>query len=330
MPEIPIPPSGAGPGSPAEPGQAPPGGYPFYPPCWVPPPEDEISLLDLLAVLRRRWLLIAVVTLLGTGAAVAYALLATPIYRAQAVIAPPEQKRAGAASMALAAFGGLGADLAGSLGVSIGGTDANRLEALLKSRRLLERTVTKYDLLPVLFEKEWDAERETWAVRNPKDAPTFWDAEEKIGNVYTVRSDAKAGVLRISFDWKETTRARQILEALLAELALSMQEDELRKIEANRTFAEQQLAQATDPVIVAKLQGLLSEQVEKAMMAQNLEHFAFEIIDPPSVSDSKIKPKRALIIALGLAVSGLLGIFLAFFNDRLQTPGLSSGTAHRS
>ncbi|MDW7709850.1 MAG: Wzz/FepE/Etk N-terminal domain-containing protein [Deferrisomatales bacterium] len=324
MPEHPNAPSGTGPGIPAEPGQAPPGGYPLYPPYWVPPPEDEISLLDLLAVLRRRWLLIAVVTLLGTGAAVAYALLATPIYRAQAVIAPPEQKKGGAASMALAAFGGLGAELAGSLGVNLGGTDANRLEALLKSRRLLERTVTKYGLLPVLFEKDWDAEKETWAVKNPKDAPTFWDAEKKLEKIYSVRNDAKAGVLRVSFDWKETARARQVLEAFLTELALSMQEDELRKIEANRTFAETQLAQATDPVIVAKLQGLLSEQVEKAMMAQNVEHFAFELIDPAAVSDRKVKPKRALVAAVGLTTSAFLGIFLSFLAEWLHRVSAAS------
>lgn len=312
MPDLPTASSGPGPQD------APPGAYPVYAPFWAPPPDDEISLLDLLAVLRRRWLLIAFVTLLGTGAAVAYALLATPIYRAQAVIAPPEQKRAGGASMALAAFGGIGADIAGSLGVNLGGNDANRLEALLESRRLMQRTVAKHNLLPILFEDRWDAKKETWAATDPKDVPTFWDAEGKIGSVYSVRNEAKTGVLRISVDWKDAARALAMLEAFLNELAFSIQEDELRKIEANRTFAERQLAKATDPVIVAKLQGLLSEQVEKAMMAQNVEQFAFEVIDPPAASDRKVKPKRSLIAVVGLTMSGFLGTFLAFAAEWVQ------------
>jgi uncharacterized protein involved in exopolysaccharide biosynthesis len=217
--------------------------------------------------------------------------------------------------MALAAFGGLGAEVAGSLGVSLGGADANRLEALLKSRRLLQRTVAKHDLLPVLFARDWDPEKKAWNVERPEDVPTFWTAEKQLAGLYTVRNDPKAGVLRLSFDWTQTARAKQILEAFLTELALSIQEDELRKIEANRAFAEEQLVRATDPVIVAKLQSLLSEQVEKAMMARNVEHFAFELIDPPSVSDHKVKPKRALIAALGLTASAFLGVFLAFFAE---------------
>jgi uncharacterized protein involved in exopolysaccharide biosynthesis len=312
MPDLPTATSGTGPQV------APPGAYPAYPPFWVPPPDDEISLLDLLRVLGRRWFLVCLVTVLGTGAALAYALLATPMYRAQAVIAPPEQKRAGGASAALAAFGGLGAEIAGSLGVSLGGADANRLEALLKSRRLLERTVEKYELLPVLFDRDWDAQKGEWAVKTPEDVPNFWKAEKVLGELYSVRNDAKAGVLRLSFDWKDPDRARWILQGILAELALSMQEDEVRKIETNRAFAEEQLARATDPVIVAKLQALLSEQVEKAMMARNVEHFAFEVIDPPSVSDQKVKPKRALIAALGLTASAFLGVFLAFLAEWIR------------
>ena len=43
------------------------------------------GILDLFRVLWKRKWLIVLVTFLGTSAAGAYALLATPIYRAQAV-----------------------------------------------------------------------------------------------------------------------------------------------------------------------------------------------------------------------------------------------------
>ncbi len=296
----------------------PPGAPPFYPPYWPAPEGDEISLLDLLDVLRRRRKRIAAVTFAGTALAVAYALLATPIYRAQAVIAPPSQTRGGGgAAAALAAFGGLGAELAGSLGFGLASADANRIEALLKSRRVLERVVAKNDLLPILFEKTWDAAKKTWTVEDPKDIPNFWDAEKKLENIYRVKNDLKTGVLQVSFDWKDTAVAKQVLQSFLAELALVVQEDELKKIEANRKFAEEQLGLTRDPVVIAKLQGLLSEQVEKAMMARSLEQLAYILIDPPAVSDQKVKPKRALIGALGLMASGLLGVFSAFVAEWL-------------
>ncbi len=291
---------------------------PGYLPYWMPPEEDEIDLLDLLAVLRRRWRRIALVAVLGTGLAVAYALWATPMYRAQAVIAPPQEKAQSGVSSALAAFGGFGAEIAGSLGISLGGADANRLEALLKSHRLIERVVKKHDLLPVLFDDLWDPQAKKWLVDDPEDVPNVWDAEELLEDVYRVKNDTKAGVLRVSFEWKDPELAKTLLTDFLEELALVVQEDELKKIEANRRFAEQQLQKATDPVIVAKLQALLSEQVEKAMMAQNVEHFAYEAIDPPAVSDEEVKPKKALIGALGLTVSVFFGVFLAFFAEWVE------------
>jgi len=56
-----------------------------YPYMYQAPPEDEIDLLDLFRVLTSRWKTIALVTVLATGLAVAYALLAPSIYKAEAI-----------------------------------------------------------------------------------------------------------------------------------------------------------------------------------------------------------------------------------------------------
>mgnify|MGYP001187673344 CR=1 FL=1 len=54
--------------------------------------EDEINLLDLWRVLVRQWKVIGAITGLSVLGAVAYVLLATPVYEAQAVVKPPESK----------------------------------------------------------------------------------------------------------------------------------------------------------------------------------------------------------------------------------------------
>lgn len=55
-------------------------------------PEDEINLLDLWRILVRQWKVICAITGLSVLGAVAYVLLATPVYEAQAVVRPPESK----------------------------------------------------------------------------------------------------------------------------------------------------------------------------------------------------------------------------------------------
>lgn len=294
--------------------------YPFAYPYFVPPEEDEIDLLDLFLVLKKRWKLIALVVLLGTGAAVAYALLATPIYRAQAVIAPPAEKTSKGISAALGAFGGLGAEIAGSMGISVGPTDANRLQALLQSHRLVERVVTKHKLIPVLFPKLERPSISSTVAPSPTNYPSIWDAERILRKSFGVQNNPKSGVLYVYFEWDATETAKTILRAFLDELAVLVQEDELRRINSNTAFARKQLATATDPIMISRLQSLLSDQVEKAMMAQNVENLAYELIDPPAVPDRAVKPKKALTVSLGLIGSLFIAILLVFLAERIQRP----------
>jgi len=53
------------------------------------PLDDEVDLLELLEGLWQRKVVILLATLVVTGAAVAYALLATPIYEAKLFVLPP-------------------------------------------------------------------------------------------------------------------------------------------------------------------------------------------------------------------------------------------------
>ena len=55
-------------------------------------PGHEINLLDLWCILMRRWKIVGAITVLSVLGAVAYVLLATPVYEAQAVLRPPESK----------------------------------------------------------------------------------------------------------------------------------------------------------------------------------------------------------------------------------------------
>ena len=54
--------------------------------------EDEINLLDLWRVLVRQWKVICAIIGLSVLGAVAYVLLATPVYEAEAILRPPESK----------------------------------------------------------------------------------------------------------------------------------------------------------------------------------------------------------------------------------------------
>lgn len=259
----------------------------------------------ILTCINKRMVSIVSITLLGTLATFFYAYFATPIFRATAVIAPAGQSQQQSASAALASLGGIGQQIAGNMGILIGTTNLDKLEAILESHKLVSRVINKYSLIdslfqpthPVFFWKRRTTER------------NIWDAELALREIVKLRKDSRTGLITLFADHSDRQLCIKILNGYLNELAKIIQESELEKIESKRSFVETQLQTATDPVIIAKLQALLSDQVEQSMMAQNVENFAYETIDPPASSDNHIRPKRKMLcisgafMSLGLALS---------------------------
>ena len=68
--------------------------------------EDEIDLLELIRTLLQAWKVIVGITLVCTGLAVAYALYAPEVFKAESLLAPAEEEKS-AASSSLEQFGGL-------------------------------------------------------------------------------------------------------------------------------------------------------------------------------------------------------------------------------
>lgn len=175
----------------------PPGNPPPVPPqvqyvlASYPPPseDDEINLLDLWRALARYKLMIIVITLLATAAAVTVALMTTPIYRAEVLLAPVSDDEQGAMGAIASQLGGI-ASLAGINMGSGGGSTAQAL-ATLTSRRFINDFIAENKLMPVLFADKWDVTSKTWKVKSPSDEPTMGTAYETFKNILVVNSDKK-------------------------------------------------------------------------------------------------------------------------------------------
>ncbi|MGL4605241.1 MAG: GumC family protein [Iodobacter sp.] len=107
--------------------------------------DDEISLIDLLIVLASHKKLLLGLPLLFAALALAYGLLATPIFEAKTSILPPQQQQSSASAM-LAQLGGL----AGGAGAALGMKSPNDIYiAMMQSRRLEEKLVQRFKLQTV-------------------------------------------------------------------------------------------------------------------------------------------------------------------------------------
>jgi uncharacterized protein involved in exopolysaccharide biosynthesis len=277
--------------------------------------EDEINLLDYVIVLLKHKLLIFGIVFVTGLAAVIISLLLPNIYRSEATIIPRQQEKS-AASSALSALGGL-AGMAGEMVGLGGGGDVEKFEVVLKSRDLARRIVEKYNLLPELFEDQWDPLKKRWK-ENP--APTMQDAFKALEGMLTVSRNRQTDVLTVKFDNEDPRFAKIMVDHYLTELSESLREDTLEEATENKRFLQQQLELTSDVLLKTKLAELLAKEIEKETFAWAQKYFSFIVIDPPVASDldKKVRPKRRLICIFSVIVAGLLAIFFAFFIEYIH------------
>jgi uncharacterized protein involved in exopolysaccharide biosynthesis len=293
------------------------------PPGEMPYPysdDDEISLIDLLMVLvKRKWLIIGLVFLTGV-AAVIISLLMTNIYRSEATLAARETEQSPSKALT-GALGGLGGIVASDFGLG-GGSDADKIEVLLKSRRLAQLVVEKHDLLPILFKEMWDNSKKAW-LESP--APSVQDAYKLISKkLLKVSRDRKTDVITVSIEDEDPEFARKMVDYYITELSEGLRTKVLKDAEENMRFLTAQLDKTTDPLLKEKIYNMLAKEIEKDTFARAQTYYGFYVLDPPIAPDlnKKAKPKRALICILSVVVAFFVAVFLAFFLEymnRLKT-----------
>lgn len=286
--------------------------------------EDEIDLLELIRSLLQAWKTIAGITIVCVGLAVAYALHVPEVFKAETLLAPASEEKS-VASSALSQFGGLAA----MAGISIpSDSNVEQVVATLQSWKFLRQYIASKNLLPVLFEEIWDAGSQSWLVQNQEDEPTEQKAVEFFKSILSVDEDKKSGLISLSISWKNPTFAAEWANDLVKQLNEQLREKAIADSQKRVGYLEQELAKTTLQDMRAVLYNLLESEKQKAMLANVNEDFAFEVIDPAVAPETREKPNRKLIVALGGVCGGFLGIFTVFFGQFLRKLKSSSKKLH--
>jgi LPS O-antigen subunit length determinant protein (WzzB/FepE family) len=247
-----------------------------------------------------KWKIIAV-TLLFSAASLIYALLAEEWFRAEVLLAPPNDRAA-------APLGQL-SGLASLAGVRIGGGDAVEAVATLKSREFAREFIEDHSLVTVLLADEWDHELERWRGEDPAAWPDVRDAikyfhEEVLG----VRRDPETGLVTMAVEWKDPAQAADWANALVRRVNAKLRERALREAEANVSYLQAELSGNSIITLQQSIGRLLEHEHQKVMLARGNEEFAFRIIDGAETPRKRIRPKRALIVIGSTLVGALLSI----------------------
>ncbi|MEH6825211.1 MAG: Wzz/FepE/Etk N-terminal domain-containing protein [Motiliproteus sp.] len=286
--------------------------------------DDEIDLLELWRALWQGKLLIIALTALFTVAAVVIALQMTNIYRAEALLAPVDEKQGGLSAMANQ-FGGLAALAGVNLG-STGGKTATAI-ATLKSRAFIDSVIQKHQLLVPLVAGTWSKElgrsvidpelydeaTQTWVrkVSGPKQSkPSAWEAYKAFKEILSVSEDKNSGLVTVAIEWPDASQAQRWVSWLVEDINHHFKQQDVAEAERSIRYLEQQLEQTPLVAMQQVFYQLIESQTKTQMLANARDEYIFQVIDPAVVAEEKIKPKRALIVVLGTLLGGMLSVFV--------------------
>jgi uncharacterized protein involved in exopolysaccharide biosynthesis len=279
---------------------------------------DDLGTLNLQELYARlwkgRWWIFGSVVCC-IGAALAVALLSTPVYRATTVLISASTDRAGLGNSLGSALGQL-SGVAALAGVNLAPNTAETEEALavLRSREFTEGFIREGTLMPVLFEQKWDARAHIW-IGTPDRHPTAAQAFRYFDrSVRTVSQDKKTGLVLLNIDWKNREQAAVWANEQVRRLNAEMRRRAIEQADASVGFLQKELAGTSVVDTRGAINRLIETQINKRMLANVSQEYAFRVVDRAMAPDAgdTVWPKKGLLLLGGMILGLGLGCVLAY------------------
>jgi uncharacterized protein involved in exopolysaccharide biosynthesis len=273
---------------------------------------DDTEDVDLRAVAgtlwsKRHWIVASVIVF--TIPFVAAAFLIPPVYRAATLLADARTDSTSASTLnnALSQLGSLGA-LA-----RIGGAGANQVDeamAVMKSRDFTERFIEQEKLLPELFPKLWDQDKQQWVV--PKEqVPTLTQGYKMLDSVRSITQAGRGGLVTLAIEWGDPVVAARWVNLLVARLNAEMRERAIASTNSSVTFLESELETTATIDTRQSINRLMEVQINQRMLANVTKEYAFRVVDKalPPEPDDIVRPRKIVLMALGPTIGFIFGVF---------------------
>ncbi|MDB2318927.1 Wzz/FepE/Etk N-terminal domain-containing protein [Gammaproteobacteria bacterium] len=301
--------------------------------------EDE---LDLEEFFRALWInksiFIGIISAFSI-ISIVFSLFLTNIYTATSLLSPSSSTNS---SSPLSQYGGL-ASMAGiSLSdPSSGVSKTNIALSLIKSKRLLQRLIDDYNILPDLMAaKSWDkknnaliydssiynSSKEIWisGLTTPqKSIPSIHQAFKVYEQIVSVSQDNKSGIITLRVQHMSPKVAAQLSKLIVSTVNSIVAEMDIQDYQASISYLEDQLTVTPYAELRTLFYELIQDNTQSMMLAKVKKEYALETIDPPLEAEQRSSPVRSLIVILATffgAIFSLVVFYVRFYVFNLRGP----------
>jgi len=161
---------------------------------------------------------------------------------------------------------------------------------------------------------DYDVTSNTWTrdVSEPFTAkPSLQEAYKEFVAKMIVSTSKDTGMTSLSIEHVSPIEAQKWVTWLIAVINADMKNRDVNEAERSIAFLKKQIEQTNVADIRSILYKLVEEQAKTIMFAEVRNEYVFKTIDPAQVTQEKAKPKRGLIVLLGVFSGIFLGLFIS-------------------
>ena len=297
--------------------------------------SSDISLAELVGVLRAGQKRILAFTLMCALTSVGYALMIPNQYKATAVLAPA-QDQSGGLSGTLGQLGGL-ASLAG---VSIGSGDANESEIaqeVMQSWSFVDNFINENDLDKEVFAANgwdqhsnqlyfdddlFDLDEGLWLIEEDNGEgfrpPSSWELFERFSEMLVVTEDKTNDLVSVSIEFYSPFLAKKWVDMYVHAINKHMQTRQMNKVTNNIEYLQAQIEKTQIAEMEEVFYNIIQEQIKNKMLAEASPEYVFVAVNPSMIPEEKSQPKRALICVLGTLLGGIFSVLLVVLSHAMR------------
>jgi uncharacterized protein involved in exopolysaccharide biosynthesis len=266
-------------------------------------PDVYVFIRQAIAAIWRSKLIVACFVVGGGIGGFAYVMLVEPIYRVEIVMSPNNAEDEMRLSPILSGIASLG-------GISVDGSGEAIALATLQSRSLVGELIDDLNLLPTLFASEWDESNGKWKDEDASNWPdTRMGTRLFLDVVLDIEENVATGLVTLAVEWRDPEAAAMWATELVERTNERLRSRDLEGSSARLEFLNEELESISLVEVRQAISRLIEGELQRVMVAQAEQDYAFKVIDPAIVPREPVSPRKAMIVGVAIILGFLLGSF---------------------
>ena len=188
--------------------------------------------------------------------------------------------------------------------------ERDRHLARLRSFGFLSEFITDFNLLPVIFSKNWDSQRGIWADGS---VPDLRDAVDSfVGSYLSVGKFGKTDMITVSITSASGALSSDLSVKIIESYNTYNRDRELNVLKDRKVYLEKRLSEVSNKETQLSIYRLLESQISVESLLFARKNYPLEIIRPAIIPKFKSYPKRkvwAVGTFIGLIFTSIFSVF---------------------